>query len=142
MDIGLVNGTPQGVLYLPRQPPPEPEGHESFPSPATLEHAFIKWVNSAEGKNRKLLNPKKRNEYKYYLTHPNAKSIHYDPKERRHQATQKHHCINNYELQDSQVYRKAEYAEGKQRPARYAVCDYDSADIIQHIHRLLHHASK
>lgn len=142
MEIGLVNGSPQGVLYLPRQPPPEPEGHQSFPDRPTLERMFIQWINSAEGRNRKLLTPKKRSDYRNWLNNPYSKSQNPDQRERRREASAKHHCTNNFELQDSQVYRKPEYAEGRQRPARYCACDYDASDIIQRIHRLLHHASK
>ena len=140
MEIGLVNGSPIGVMYLPHQPPPEPEDQVSFPP--NLHFEFIQWINSAEGRNRKILSPKKRSDYRHYLNNHSAKPTHHDPKERRCQANEKHHCLNNYELQDNQIYQKPEYAEGKQRPAWYAVCDYDAVDIIQCIHCLLHHASK
>lgn len=140
MEIGLINGAPNGVMYLPHLPPPEPEGQESFPQDLTLE--FIKWINSPEGRNRKLLTPKRRNDYQHYLKNPYSKSEHYNPKERRRQASEKFHCLRNFDIQDNQIYHQPEYSEGKQWPARYCACDYDAVEIIQCIHHILHHASK
>src|SRR5438045_5523711 len=84
MEIGLINGAPKGVMYLPHLPPPEPEGQESFPQDLTLK--FIKWINS-EGRNRKLLTPKRRNDYQHYLKNPYSKSEH-NPKEWQQQASE------------------------------------------------------
>src|SRR5438045_590868 len=96
MDIGLVNGSPVGVMFLPKLPPPEPEGKESFPE--DLTHEFIRWINSAEGRNKKLLTPKRRSDYKYYLSNPTKKSEHHDPKERQRQAKEKHHVLKQFEI--------------------------------------------
>ena len=140
MDIGLVNGSPVGVMFLPKLPPPEPEGKESFPE--DLTHEFIRWINSAEGRNKKLLTPKRRSDYKYYLSNPTKKSEHHDPKERQRQSKEKHHVLKQFELLDGQVYRMPELVEGKERPHRYCACDYDAVEIITRIHRILLHASR
>ena len=140
MDIGLVNGSPVGVMFLPKLPPPEPEGKESFPE--DLTHEFIRWINSAEGRNKKLLTPKRRSDYKYYLSNPTKKSEHHDPKERQRQAKEKHHVLKQFEILDGQVYCMPELVEGKERPHRYCACDYDAVEIITRIHRILLHASR
>jgi hypothetical protein len=139
MDFGLPFNSPRGVMYLPPEPPLEPEGRKSFPP--TLKADYIAWVAN-EGKNRKLLTPLRRSNYRHYLRNPDAKSILADPKDRRREACEKFHCLKNFELQDSQIYRRAEIEDGKQLPPRYAACDYDASDIIERVHRNLLHASK
>lgn len=140
MEFGLPYNSPRGVMYLPRQPPPEPEGQQSFPN--NLDSEFIKWINTDEGKNRKLLTPSKRGNYRHYLNNPQAKSYLADPKDRQREASEKFHCLKSFELQDSQVYYQAEVEGGKELPTQYCACDYNAAEIIQRIHCNLHHASK
>ena len=49
MEIGLVNGSPIGVMYLPCQPPPEPEDQVSFPP--NLHFEFIQWCGGQESED-------------------------------------------------------------------------------------------
>jgi hypothetical protein len=140
MDVGLQYDTPCGVMYLPSSPPPEPDGQRSFPE--TLKRDYMNWLDTDEGKNRKLLGPKKRFDYRHFLQHPNAKSILEDTQDRRREANEKFHCSKYFELQDNQIYRKAEVVDGKYLPARYAACTYDASDVVSRTHRNLLHASK
>jgi hypothetical protein len=65
-----------------------------------------------------------------------------DRKERQRLHSLKNWTKLHFELQDAQVYRKAETIYGQSYPARYAVCVYDSGDLIAAVHRSLLHAGK
>jgi len=140
MDVGLQFDTPRGVMYLPSSPAPEPNGQRSFPE--TLNHEYMDWLDTSEGKNQKLLGPKKHADYHHFLRNPDAKGILEDIQDRRREASEKFHCLKYYELQDNQIYCKAKVVDGKYLLARYAACTYNASDIISRTHRNLLHASK
>jgi hypothetical protein len=52
----------------------------------------------------------------------------------------KHWTLKNFELEDNQIYRKAEIVRGTEFNRRYAACTYDSFELITRVHRGLHHA--
>jgi hypothetical protein len=81
MDVGLQFDTPRSIIYLPSSLPPESDGQRSFPE--TLKHDYIDWLDTDEGKNRKLLGPRKCFDYRYFLRNPDAKSILEDVQDRR-----------------------------------------------------------
>jgi hypothetical protein len=140
IDVGLQFDTPRGVIYLPSSLPPEPDKQRSFPE--TLNRDYINWLDTEEGKNRKHLGPRKRFDYRYFLQNPDTKSILEDAQDRRREANKKFYCLKNFELQDNQIYRKAEVVDSKYLPARYTVCTYDASDLVSCTYRNLLHASK
>lgn len=111
IDVGLQFDTPCGVMYLLSPPLLEPDRHKTFPD--TLKKEYIEWLNTDDGKNRKLLTSKRRSDYCYFLKNPNEKSILADKKDRRREATEKFYFLKHFELQDKQIYGKAEAVHGK-----------------------------
>ena len=95
--------------------------------------------------NRSALTSRRRAEMKEILRHSNicySKADYPDRKERQRLHSLKNWTKLHFELQDAQVYRKAETIYGQSYPARYAVCVYDSGDLIAAVHRSLLHAGK
>jgi hypothetical protein len=127
-------------MYLPSLPPLEPNGQRSFPE--TLNRDYMNWLDTEEGKNRKLLGPKKRFDYRHFLQYPDAKSILEDIQDRRREANKKFYCLKYFELQDNQIYQKAEVVDGKYLPACYTACTYDTSDLVSRTYRNLLYASK
>ena len=90
-----------------------------------------------------LLTPLKRSDYRHYLNNRTAVSQALDKAQRRREAYDKHWALTFFELQDNQVYRKAEQRkDGTWIKARYAACIYDAMELIQKVHCNLHHAGE
>lgn len=138
MDLGLPSSSPRGVMYLPSSPPPESSGLECWDKEELIPK-YLKWLG--DSKNRRVLTPLKRYNYRDHLENPTATSDHPNPVERQRYSNEKYHVLKHYELQDSQIYRKAEFTKGTRFKARYAACYSDSFDIICRIHRRISHAS-
>jgi hypothetical protein len=139
MDIGLPLSSPRGVMYLPSSLPPEPSGIQCFDK-EDLTSKYLKWLG--ESSNRRVLTPLKRSNYREHLQNPIETSDHPDPVERQRYSNEKYHVLTNFELQDSQIYQKAEVKHSISFNSRYAVCYSDSLDIICRSHRRMGHASK
>jgi hypothetical protein len=67
-------------MYLPSSPPPEPDEQRSFLE--TLNRDYINWLDTEEGKNWKLLGPRKYFDYRYFLQNTDTKSILEDAQDR------------------------------------------------------------
>jgi hypothetical protein len=66
-----------------------------------LNRDYINWLDTEEGKNQKLLGPKKHFDYCYFLQHPDTKSILEDIQDCRQEANKKFYCLKYFELQDN-----------------------------------------
>jgi hypothetical protein len=94
---------------------------------------------------RSALTSRRRAEIKDILRHPDirySKADYPDGKERRRLHSLKNWTKLHFEFQDAQIYRKAETIYRQCYPARYAVCVYDSGDLIAAVHRSLLHAGR
>ena len=89
--------------------------------------------------NRSVLTGLKRETCRYWLKNPSGPLRGDTPAKRQSDANKRNFIIAHFELQDNQVYRKSEWIRGKLFPARYAVCIWDSYEIICRIHRALKH---
>jgi hypothetical protein len=139
MDIGLLASSPSGVNFMPSSPPPPANGMQCWPD--DLNDKFMDFV--CPQRNLKLLTPRRRSDYRYYLNNREATCQSANQKERREAAYTKYWALKNFELQDNQVYRKPEAdTDGTILKARYAACTYDACELICKAHENLHHASK
>ena len=136
MDLGLPTPSPRGVMYLLAIPPSKPSRIQCWHD-KTKDEFLDQLVKS---RNRRVLKPLKRLNYRNHLREPNAKSDSPDKKERERFSNKKHYVLKHYELQDAQIYQKAESKHGVSYPARYAACYSNAFTIISRIHQLLHHA--
>ncbi len=139
MDIGLSASSPSGVNFMPSSPP---QRNGVQPWPEDLNNLFMDFVITQKGWLR-LLTPRKRQDYRYYLNNRSATSDNVDPEARRKAAADKHWALTYFELQDNQVYRKAEQdKDGSWLKPWYAACTYDACDLICKAHENLHHAGE
>jgi hypothetical protein len=127
---------------MPSSPPPLiPSSVECWPAGDDLYSQFIEMV--LKNKGNCLLTPTKRSDYRYYLNNRTAVSQATDRAQRQRQAHDKHWALTFFELQDNQVYRRAEQKkDGTWFKARYAACTYNAMGIIQKSHCNLHHAGE
>jgi len=150
MDIGLPAPSPSGVNFMPSSPPPDASTNANCwpdpkdgPSPqcGDLNYQFMEMVTKKRGNC--LLTPLKRSDYRHYLNNRKSTNYHGSLAERRRQAHDKHWALSFFELQDNQVYRRAEQRkDGSWFQPRYAACTYDAMEIIQKSHCNLYHASE
>jgi hypothetical protein len=141
MDIGLPSSSPSGVNFMPSSPPPARGGVNPWPNSDDLNIEFMDMA--LKNKGNCLLTPLKRSDYRYYLNNRTATSQAVDRAQRRRQAHDKHWALTFFELQDNQVYRKAEQKKDSTWfKARYAACIYDAMELIQKGHCNLHHAGE
>jgi hypothetical protein len=104
MDIGLLASSPHSVNFMPSSPPPLPNGIQCW-----LEDLNNKFMDMVYGLKRlKLLTPKRRLDYRYYLNNRLASLQSGTKKERRDAANTKWWAQKFFELQDNQVYQKSE----------------------------------
>jgi hypothetical protein len=89
--------------------------------------------------NRSVLTGIKREDYRRWLRNPSGPLIGATAKAKARDANTRTQALRHFELQDNQVYRKSETINGHRFPAHYAVCMWDSFDIICRIHRALKH---
>ena len=104
MDIGLLTSSPSGVNFMPSSPPPQENGLRCWPE--DLIERFIDHVLKQRG--LQLLTPIKRQDYQHYLNNRTATFKDLDKAARRRAAADKYWALTFFELQDNQVYRKAE----------------------------------
>jgi hypothetical protein len=139
MDVGLPSSLLSGVNFMLSSPPPAPNGVE--PWYPDLNNEFMDMVLKIRANCLLIL--LKRSDYRYYLNNRTAISKALDVHQRRRQAYNKHWALTFFELQDNQVYRKAEHRkDGTVVKARYAACTYDAFELIYKAHCNLHHAGK
>jgi hypothetical protein len=85
----------------------------------------------------------KYSDYRYYLNNRTAISKALDVYQHRHQAYNKHWALTFFELQDNQVYRKAEHQkDGTVVKAQYAACTYDTFELIYKAYYNLYYTGK
>jgi hypothetical protein len=107
MDIGLLASSPSGVNFMPSSPPLLARGGVN-PWP-NFDDLNIEFMDMAlKNKGNCLLTPLKRSDYRYYLNNRTAVSQAVDRAQRWRQAHDKYWALTFFELQDNQVYRKAE----------------------------------
>lgn len=142
MDIRDPSSSPHGAIFMPSLPVSLTELVDEPFSPSLGAEFEDYALNSS---NRSALTSRRRAEIKEILRHPDihySKADYPDSKERRRLHSLKNWTRLHFELQDAQIYRKAETIYGQCYPARYAVCVYDSGDLIAAVHRSLLHAGR
>jgi hypothetical protein len=117
---------------------PEADGRQCWDT--DLCHLYEHYIERSN--NRSVLTGKKRADYRRWLANPSGDVEGETKEERQFDANTRTPALRHFELQDNQVYRKAETIKGHRFPARYAVCIWDSYDIICRIHRALKHFGK
>ena len=89
--------------------------------------------------NRSVLTVDKREDYRRWLRNPSGPLVGATAKAKARDANTRTQALRHFELQDNQVYRKSETINGHRFPPRYAICIWDSFDVICRIHRALKH---
>jgi hypothetical protein len=139
MRLSLANMevSPRGTAFMLPIPDAEPEleGRECWA--VSFEDDFTYYLERSG--NRSVLTGLKRETCRYWLKNPSGPLRGDTPAKRQSDANKRNFIIAHFELQDNQVYRKSEWIRGKLFPARYAVCVWDSYEIICRIHRALKH---
>jgi hypothetical protein len=141
MDINDPSSSPSGAQFLPQLPPLGIEPIQPFSN--SLELEFELYITQSS--NRKVLTSRRRALMKDILRNP---SIQYpienypDRAERAKLYSLRNWTLQNFLLDDNQIYRKPETVRGVEYNQRYAACIYDSFDLITRTHRGLHHAGK
>jgi hypothetical protein len=135
LNLSTPNDSPAGTRFMISSPPPEKDGRQCWPDNLHQEYEYY----LERSGNRSVLTGEKREHHRFWLMNPKAKLRGETPKDRQEDANRRTQILANFELQDGQVYRKAETIKGHLFPARYAVCTWDSFDIICRMHRGLKH---
>jgi hypothetical protein len=138
LDITNLDNSPRGTRFMLPDPGPEADGREYWDT--DLCHKYEHYIERSN--NRLVLFGKKRADYRRWLSNQSGPLEGNTRKERQFDANTRIQAIRHFELQDNQVYRKAETIKGHRFPARYAACTWDSYDIICRIHRALKHFGK
>ena len=139
MDISIPTSSPSGTRFMPFSPPPQSElAIEAFPEP--LEQEYNIYLEKSN--NRSVLTDLKRDTMRWHLNNRTAKPRGETIIERQADSNSKHYALSYFELQDQQIYRKAELLRGTQLGPRYAACTWDSFRIICKTHRALQHSGK
>jgi len=141
MDINDPASSPHGAQFVPQLPieGSEPIGIDPFPPALALEYEDYLEAST----NRSVLTSRRRAEMKDILRNP---TILYtertvpDRNERGRLNNLKSWTLKHFVLDDNQIYRKAEIVRGIEFNQRYAVCTYDSFELISRVHRALFHA--
>jgi hypothetical protein len=137
LSLDHIENSPRGTRFLLLIPDAEPELEGRQCWPVDFEDDFTFYLERSG--NRSILTGIKREDCRYWLRNP-SRQLRGDTAALRVSDANKRHCILAYfELQDNQVYRKSEMIKGKLFPARYAVCIWDSYEIITRVHRALKH---
>jgi hypothetical protein len=135
-----VLGTPRssGTRFLASSPNPPPKIDNWT---AEFEASFKK---IQDGEARYIFSAKKRANYIWYLENPTAAPRGETKKQKAKDAYGRTTCTESYELQDGQLYRKAETDErtGVTYPARYAATYSDAFENICATHESLMHFGK
>lgn len=130
-------GGPDGEARAPPPSAPTPPSLPPIQAFPPLDELFLKHLDDTN--NRKCHNSTRRSNMQTWLKYPLAK-VHGDTRdERARLAIKKHWTLKYFELQDNQIYRKAETISGVAVKARYAVCEWDMLDIIKKTHIALQH---
>jgi hypothetical protein len=135
LNVNKITDSPAGTRFMVPSPPPEVDGRECWPPNLHEEYSYY----LERSLNRSVLTGLKREDHRRWLRNPSGKLQGETTQERAEDANKRTQILANFELQDNQVYRKSETIKGHLFPARYAVCVWDSFDIICRIHRSLKH---
>ena len=93
MDIGLPDGSPRGVNFMPSSPLPMNSVRP------WIENLNEQCIDYFIGKpNLQLLTLLKHSDYRYYLNHQDEKSQHLNKAMRRRAATNKFYTLKHFEL--------------------------------------------
>jgi hypothetical protein len=130
--------SPAGTRFMLPEAAPEVDGRECWPENLRAEYEYY----LERSGNRSILTGQRREIHRRWLRNPSGTLQGLTPKEKAADANNRTHTLANFELQDNQVYRKSETIKGHLFPARYAVCIWDSFDIICRMHRALKHFGK
>jgi len=140
-DVADPASSPHGVSYLPAPPPPDLEkGIQSFPEPIPTD--FLSYI-ADESTNRAVLSSQRRSQMREILRNPDiqySKNTYTDRNERGKLYGFKNWTLKHFELDDGQIYRKAEMARGTEYNRRYAACQWDAFELIAGVHRGLCHS--
>jgi len=138
LNISNLDNSPRGTRFMLPNPSLEANGRECWD--INLCHAYKHYLERSN--NQSVLYRKKRADYRRWLGNPKGPLEGETKEERQDDANTRTQALRYFELQDNQVYRKAEMIKGHRFPARYAVYTWDSYDIICCIHRALKHFGK
>jgi len=133
LDINHVRDSPKGTRFMLPSPGPEADGRKCWDDNLSL--LFDHYLERS--KNRSVLTGMKRENYLFWLRNSSAPLRGETKEEKARDANDRTQALRHFELQDDQVYRKAEIIKGTLFPDRYVVCVWDSFSIICRIHRAL-----
>jgi hypothetical protein len=117
----------------------EPRGVIPFTPAIALDYETY----LATGTNRSVITSIRRSEMREILRNPHiqwSEEAVPNRAERARLYTLKAWTLKRFELDDQQIYRKAETSRGVSYNRRYAVCTWDSFELIARVHRGLHYA--
>ena len=135
MDINNHANSPAGTRFMVKDPGPEVDGREAWDK--NLYYDYEHYLERLG--NRSVLSGQKREDYRRWLRNPTSSLIGEGFQARQKDANTRTQALAHFELQDYQVYRKAETIRGHNYTARYAICTWDSFEIICAVHRGLKH---
>jgi hypothetical protein len=135
LSVNKLTNSPAGTRFMLPEAASEVDGRECWPESLRAEYEHY----LERSGNRSILTGQRREDHRRWLKNPSEKLQGNIPKEKATDANVRTHTLNNFELQDNQVYRKSETIKGHLFPARYAVCIWDSFDIICRMHKALKH---
>jgi hypothetical protein len=135
LNISRFSNSPRGTRFMLPSPEPEADGRECWD--ADLRELYDYYLERSG--NRSVLTIDKREAYRRWLRNPSGPLVGATAKARARDANTRTQALRYFELQDNQVYRKSETIKSHRFPARYAVCMWDSFEIIYRIHRALKH---
>jgi hypothetical protein len=143
MDVRDPAVSPHGNHYLPHRPPAnvEPTGSNPIPDPQRAEFE----THLLASANRAVLSSIKRSEMREVLRSPGIQypaTVWTDQRERARKINQKIWTLKQYDLLESQVYRRSETVTETEYAQPNCACVWDAFDLITGVHRGLHHAGK
>jgi hypothetical protein len=135
LNIGRISKSPRGTRFMLPDPEPEADGRECWD--ADLHELYDYYLESFG--NQSVLMADKCKAYCCWLHNPSGPLAGAMAKARACNANTHIQALHYFELQDNQVYCKSETIKGHHFPAHYAVCIWDSFEIICIFHHALKH---
>jgi hypothetical protein len=118
LNINKITDSPAGTRFMLPEAAPEVDGREYWPNNLRADYEYY----LERSGNKSVLRGQRREDCRRWLRNPSGKLQRETLKEKAADANIRTHVLANFELQNSQVYRKAETIKGHFFPARYAVC--------------------
>jgi hypothetical protein len=140
LDVTTDNARTSGTSFIPSSPPTTGGLRESNWTKQD-EADFDEFIQRE--RPRFILDASTRMTYRHHLQNPSM-APRGEGSDRRADQNAKHTALNEYELQDGQVYRKAEWDDstGKWEPPKYVLTYTDSFQLIADVHEALLHFGK